>query len=197
MMMLSEISIQKAKDEWSEIALLHKEYIPEGFLSSLGISFLEKLYRTILSSKESFCYVAKSKDEVIGFVCATRSVRNLYLAFVLKYWWLGFTLISKFSWKFLETLLYPAKGKVDSDIEILSVVVSKEFQGKEVAKLLYQELFNELARGNTEKVSITVGEGLEASNKFQKKMGGEMVGKVQVHKNKPSYIYIFYIRKYV
>ncbi|NQV88100.1 MAG: GNAT family N-acetyltransferase [Parcubacteria group bacterium] len=197
MMMSNTVSVQQAKNEWSEIAQLHKEYIPKGFLSSLGIKFLERLYKIVLSEPNSFCFVAKSSDEVVGFVCATRSISNIYLKFIFRYWWLGFLMVPKFSWKFVETLFYPARKKNNSDVEILSVVVSKEFQGKGVAESLYQKLFRKLAQFNVDKVSVVVGEDLISSHKFHQRMGGQMSQKFKIHQNEFSYIYIFDVKKYI
>jgi ribosomal protein S18 acetylase RimI-like enzyme len=81
----------------SEIAELHVTAINEGFLSSLGVRFLRRLYARIATSRHGFLIVAHDGDEsnrqwgsedgpprVIGFVAGATSVRGLYREFLVK-----------------------------------------------------------------------------------------------------------------
>ncbi len=60
------MNIEKAKNIDSEhVALLHREYIKTGFLSSLGLPFLVLLYRTMSNSDNAFCLVAKDNNKIV------------------------------------------------------------------------------------------------------------------------------------
>ena len=51
-----------------EVAKLHEEGISTGFISSLGPSFVEQLYRGIMTCSSAFCLVALDQDHVLGFI---------------------------------------------------------------------------------------------------------------------------------
>ena len=75
----------------SEIAQLHVTAINEGFLSSLGVRFLRRLYARIATSRHGFLIVAHDGGEsddgpprVIGFVAGATSLGALYREFLVK-----------------------------------------------------------------------------------------------------------------
>src|ERR1039457_4244523 len=68
----------------SAAALLHGQLISEGFLSSLGSSFLRRLYRRILCASGSFLLVAEAGGSAIGFIAGSVDVGHLYRSFLLR-----------------------------------------------------------------------------------------------------------------
>lgn len=73
------------------IAALHAAAIEEGFLSSLGVRFLSRLYARILVSPHAFVLVRSKEDRasepgrgVMGFIAGSEEVGRLYREFVWR-----------------------------------------------------------------------------------------------------------------
>jgi ribosomal protein S18 acetylase RimI-like enzyme len=190
------------KQDIEKVARLHKRYISSGFLSSLGERFLEILYNYISRSEESFCIVAKHNGKVIGFISGTENVSKLYKGFIKENFLNAIVVLlpSLFNplklLKILETLFYPKKKKIVEqlpDAELLSIVVDENFQGKNVAFLLFNELIKEFKKRNIYTFKIIVGSKLKKAIKFYEKMGCEKVGEIEVHKGEISFVYIYHI----
>ena len=79
------MNIGKSKTgDYIQIAVFHQKYINTGFLSSLGVSFLKLIYKSITSSNQAFCFFAEENGEIIGFVSGTTNTRRFYEEFVKK-----------------------------------------------------------------------------------------------------------------
>ena len=62
-----------------QVAELHVQMIPYGFLSSMGVPFLSLLYECIDKSKNNFLNISLNKDgNVIGFVSGGSSYLEVY-----------------------------------------------------------------------------------------------------------------------
>ncbi|MFH0922129.1 MAG: GNAT family N-acetyltransferase [Fibrobacterota bacterium] len=137
------------KEDFSEIARLHAESIPMGFLSMLGKTFLSRLYKGIARHPESCVIVARDEHgRVAGFVSGTLSVRRCYRG-VLRKRFLSLCLLIVFKMfspanlkRAWETLRYPAKQEAGErlEAELLSIAVSDSVRGKGVGKKLVAEL---------------------------------------------------------
>lgn len=170
------------KEDFLDIARLHKESIPGGFLSSLGMTFLSRLYQGIARNPGSCVIVERGPDgKVAGFVCGALSVKKCYQQVLLRgFLSLGLPIalkllrpaVIKRVW---ETLRYPGKkpeNTASADAELLSIAVSDLARGQGVGKKLVCELekwFVDKGYRDAYKV-VTFAEDAR-SNGFYKKTG--------------------------
>ena len=192
-----EIIITKPRDrDFAAIAKLHQDSIEEGFLSTLGVSFLSVLYKGISEAPQSGVIVAIEGGCVLGFISYTSDISKCY-RWVISHRFLSLTLrlvpnifnLAVYK-KCFETLLYPFKHKAESSndgkaqkarAELLSVAVSDLARGKGIGKMLVtaiDEKFREL--GVSEYSVVTHGID-ERSNQFYVKCGFQLVRSFQNH----------------
>lgn len=188
------------KEEAAKIAEIHKKEIKKGFLSSLKLSFLTKLYRAIINSRFSFCIVAKEKGKVIGFVAGATNLDKLYLYFLRRYFFhSAFTLLPKaFSFqnlkKIFETLFLPHRGRKLPKAELLTIAIEKKFQRKGIGSKLLKKFVSEMKNRDMYQFKVIVGQNLKPAIKFYEKNGFEFLRKISIHRNQPSRVYIYQIK---
>lgn len=71
-------------DDARAAAALHHGQLADGFLATLGLPFLRRLYRRIIRWPGSFVVVAEIEGRVVGMSAATVSVGGLYRAFAVR-----------------------------------------------------------------------------------------------------------------
>ncbi len=182
----------------NQVAKLHKNLIKTGFLSQLGEKFLSVLYSSMVTSPNAFCIVAIENGRVIGFISGAISVRKFYKEFVSKnFFEILVLLIIKMIQnpivliRALETAMYSG-GKHSLEMpeaELLSVAVDKNYHGKGVSKVLFEELVKEFRRRGVKKFKVVVGEPLIRAQKYYEKLGGRFIGEIEVHKGTKSKVY--------
>ena len=138
--------------DYSSIAKLHRNSIRKGFLSSLGIPFLSRLYEAINRESGACVLVAENKNTIVGFIAGVADIRGLFKKILLKQWFyfmiplLHFICNGSIIKKMVETVLYGLKRDKSSQskdtctAELLSVVVRKELQGRGIGKKMVMEL---------------------------------------------------------
>ncbi len=188
---------QAIKKDAAKLAVLHKTEIPTGFISSLNIKVVKKLYETLIS--RAIVITISDEKSIIGFVSCTLKTKQLYITFfkrnffsVLPYFMLKVFSIS-FIKKVFETLRAPAKTrnqKGDDIPELLSIVIDHNQQAKGLGKLLLDRLEKELKTKNISKYKVVAGEKLMAANRFYQKYGFDFIRKTEIHKGEQSNIYI-------
>ena len=214
------ISLAEEKDILS-IAKIHKDEISKGFLSSLDISFLKRFYRALIKSKSSFCVVAKENSEVVGFIAGVSNMNTFYAYFLLHYFFQSFFIllpkIFSSMKKILESLLYPVRnspphrpfgrvsaGGVSNGVdpkkeqslpkaELLTIAVTKEFQGKGVGSLMLPVFIAEIKKRNINIFKVVVGEKLRPAIKFYEKNNFMFVKNITIHSNALSRVYVYKI----
>lgn len=184
---------------YRQVAILHSENIPSGFLSSLGVPFLELLYKAIDESGESVLLVYKSDNKVVGFVAASTGMRPIYVRLLRHSPTLVFVLLPKlFSVsnlkRMLELFLHQIKGKAivedSTKNELLSIAVDENHRRKNIAQSLYLELCGYFRLNGINQFSIVVGDELSGAHKFYRKMGARPVSSLSVHSGQCSTVYI-------
>ena len=182
------------------VALLHKEGIPSGFLSTLDTDLLSKLYITIID--EGLCFVYLSGDTPAGFVSCSMNSKALYRNIVFRNFFSLLPLMMRQVFKLsfikrsIESFLIPYKtAKVDNKAkddlpELLSIVVSKDIQAKGLGKELLDALENELKQRNVKSYKVLAGDNLVSANKFYLKNGFVLKEKLELHKGQISNIYV-------
>lgn len=173
-----------------EIAKIHKEEIREGFLSSLPLNFLEKLYASVI--KNDFCIVAKENNEIAGFIAGTTDIKKLYTYFSKRYFF--FSLLVLFPKilnikKIIEDIFYIKTEEIKP--ELLTIAVRGRFRGQGTAKKMFELFIPEMKNRGVKTFKVVVGDDLKPAINFYEKSGFVFLRNISVHHNKPSRIYIY------
>jgi GNAT superfamily N-acetyltransferase len=187
-----------SKDYYEQIAYIHQNEIGEGFLPTLGIKFLSKLYSRISRSEYTFLIAAFIDNEIVGFLAGSLDTRKFYKEFIIRdgLFFLPILLPQLLSLdailKVRETLLYPQKKEEVSlpNSEILNFCVSQKNQRKGVGKVIYKYAIEEFLRLNVNKVKIVTGCTQISAQSFYESFGASLATKTEIHKNVSSLIYI-------
>ena len=187
------------KEDAPAIAKIHQTEISGGFLSSLSPAFLERFYLALIQSPVSFCIVAKENDNVVGFVAGTTNLNAFYKYFLIRYFFQSFFILLPkiFSSlkKVVETLLYPQKGQSLPKAELLTIAITKEFQGKGVGGQMIQPFILEMKKRNISVFKVVVGESLAGAIAFYEKQGFTFLQNITIHGNASSRVYFYEIKK--
>ncbi|HLD70761.1 MAG TPA: GNAT family N-acetyltransferase [Negativicutes bacterium] len=182
-----------------QIANIHKEEIKKGFLSSLPMPFLTKIYAAIIESPAGFCVVAKENGVVVGLIAGTASVKQFYGFFLRKYFFYSvgvlFLRMARFSQlkKMVETLLYPVKETTSPEAELLTMAVAKKIQGQGIAGNMLKEFTRQMESKNIREFKVLVGEELAPAIRFYEKNGFVFLRNISIHDNKKTRIYVYHI----
>lgn len=194
------MQIRKANfDDCSSVAKLHKEYLNKSFLGTLGPDFLSLLYRSLVDFEKGILLVAESEGKVIGFVSGTIKTGEFYKYFIKRnYSGIVFVLLPRiFSIKIIKKIIETAKySKKDlgisvPDAELLSMAVADGFQGKGIAKQLFEKFIAEFHNKSMNGFKIIAGNELVKANKFYRKMGCEKISEIEIHNGDTSTVYTF------
>jgi len=189
---------------YEEVAKLHASGIDQGFLPSLGVSFLALLYEAIDSSDDAILLVEYGHGSVVGFVSGAPSLRPIYKALLRRPIRLISTLwpvlLSPVKlWRILELMVYAFWSfdeKTESaspalpDFELISISVSLDERRSGVALRLYEGLKKAAAEKGFDAFKIIVGDELDGAHKFYTRMGAVPIRKTSVHGDAASIIYV-------
>ena len=183
---------------YHKVARLHCEYINQGFLATLGPSFLALLYEAIDKDKDSVLIVKEVDGDVVGFVSGATSLRPIYIQLLRRPFSLFAALIgcflsvSKLS-KVIEILLISKNNPVLTGLpryELLTIVVNPLHQGQGYAEDLFESLCAYFSAINVMNFKIIVGGDLARAHAFYLKMGCTVAGEIEVHKGEDSLVYV-------
>lgn len=183
---------------FAEIAELHRAEIEGGFLSTLGIPILTRLYWTFAASPSAIVHVAVSESQVCGFICASLDTKAVYGDVLRK---IGISTALRvamkvISWsklkRMFETLAYPTKrsGQELPSSEILNFCVSRSHQRRGVGVALLESACQVLTKRGVRKVGIVTGAAQHQAQAFYEKVGAKVVGEVEVHEGAKSFQYV-------
>jgi ribosomal protein S18 acetylase RimI-like enzyme len=186
------------REVYRQVAQLHVANIDQGFLSSLGTSFLALLYEAIDTNESSVLLVARDGGRVVGFVAGTLGMLPIYRQLLRR--------APRLAWALLPALLSPRKllkiaeivfiGKKTQtiadlpDAELLSIVVDPAERGKGHADQLYGALIAAFAQRGLSRFRIVVGTSLHTAHRFYARQGAQAVGQVEVHAGQVSVMYV-------
>ncbi|HUT29786.1 MAG TPA: GNAT family N-acetyltransferase [Sedimentisphaerales bacterium] len=172
-----------------EVAALHVNGISTGFISSLGVDFVESLYEAIGRSTSSFGFVAEENGKVLGFVAFSSNLNKLYksiiltkgLSFAVRL--AGRMLSVRTIRKALETLFYPVSTRTENlpAAELLSIVIAEEARRKGLAVDLMRKGFAECVKRRISKVKVLVAADNRPANKLYLKCGFHLAGQIDSH----------------
>lgn len=192
-----------SKEEYRQIARIHKNGIFKGFLSTLSLGFLALLYEAIDQSTTSSLVVVRVKGKIVGFIAGSRDIRDVYRIMLRSSVRLIIALLPAFTspqkiFRIFETVMFSKKKcSIDCDLpseELLSISVLPECRGMGYADELFKSLVSEFKSRNIRRFKIVVGEALEPAHRFYKRMGARPVANVTVHKGIGSIVYVFLIK---
>ena len=186
------------KEDCLEIAKLHVQEIKSGFLLELGEKFLYYFYQAMINSQSTFLIVAEQDNSIIGFISGSFDLKKFYKEFAKKHnFRVLLILFKKFLnldslKKILETRKYAKREeKALPRPELISIVVSSQFQGQDIAKQLLFKFFSEMKNKGAKLIKVIVGEKLSPAIRFYEKNGFKFHSKAFIHKGTPSNIYIY------
>jgi ribosomal protein S18 acetylase RimI-like enzyme len=188
------------KKNCSEAAEIHLKEIKKGFLNKLGKNFLNIFYEAIAFSPFSFLIVAKDGNSAVGFISGCIESKKFYGYFVKKYFFSIFLVIflkilnPKIAIKILETIRY-SKGDKENipKAELLTIAVSEKFQGRGIARELFNGFLSEMRKRGVKEFKVVVGENLTKPVNFYEKQGFIFSSYIYLHKNMRSKIYTYKI----
>jgi ribosomal protein S18 acetylase RimI-like enzyme len=158
-------------------ARLHRNGIPTGFLSSLGLPFLRELYRAIPICSAGFGYVwAEGGPEILGFVACAQRTGQLYKQVLLRRGPFLLISVSRFLVRpaavrrMLQTLRYPAAAPSDLPAaEVLASAVARRARGRGVGRALLKAALAGLAARGCAAARVAVWDRNEGANAFYRR----------------------------
>ena len=134
---------------------LHFRNLPLSKYTIIGINAIKIFYFSILTSKNINLFVAKNKDsEIIGFLISSNkeiSISKLILLNLLKHKFLDINLILKLiNLDFLKKIIlfiiqpsFPLRYEKEKKYsQILSIIVDNEYQGRGIAKIMFNNFYD-------------------------------------------------------
>jgi ribosomal protein S18 acetylase RimI-like enzyme len=182
----------------ARLAELHATRITDGFLPSLGPAFLERLYRRIVRSTDSFAYVVTDgpDDRIVGFAAATADIGRLYRSFALRDGLVAGAVAAPRlirSWRrVLETIRYPAAEGADLPAaEILAVAVDAESAGRGIGRVVVDAATRRLADRGENAVKVVAGSDNTAALRLYESCGYTVRARVEVHEGVSSEVLVW------
>jgi GNAT superfamily N-acetyltransferase len=183
--------------DYKEIAELHKLCINQGFLSTLGESFLAFIYEAIDSDPHSILLVEKINDRVVGFLAGGQSMKYVYWQMFKRWPRLIFSLFPeiinvKKLIRIFELVWFSLKNKPYANKkmpELFSIAVLDAERNKGIAQRLYKTFALRLSQRGESAFYILVGDTLEAAHRFYIKAGAKPIAKVRIHNGNISTMY--------
>ncbi len=187
----AQITVRTMKlNEASEVAMLHHQGIPQGFLSKLGKGFMASMYEGITKSENSGVWVAVDEtDRVMGFIAGTLHVGRCYKSVLLRrglvmaYYALPSLFSTNALHQVIETIMYPKRETdtgplqaLEPTAELLSLAVAPEARGTGAATLLCNELEGNLQKwGLNGPYRVVTMADDPRSNSFYRKVGFQFI----------------------
>jgi ribosomal protein S18 acetylase RimI-like enzyme len=181
----------------ARLAQLHATRITEGFLPRLGPAFLDRLYRRIVRSTDSFAYVATDEDgRVVGFAAATTDIGRLYTSFAVHDGLVaGIVAAPRLlrSWRrVLETLRYPSGEGADLPAaEILAVAVEEAAGGRGIGKQVVDAATRRLEERGEHAVKVVTGSDNAVALRLYEGCGFAVQTRVEVHEGVSSEVLVW------
>ncbi|MFK8035749.1 MAG: GNAT family N-acetyltransferase [Hyphomicrobiales bacterium] len=185
---------------YKQVAQLHMAALSKGFLARLGPPFLALLYEKIDQTPAYHLITHEIDGRVVGFVSGGPGMGSIYRALLSSWPRLAISLIPnilipKKLWGVFELLQFKRRDENPHSprYELLSIAVSAENRGTDIAPLLYQSLSCEFRRAGVDEFKIVVGDTLERAQKFYMKMQARPSHKVEVHGGVSSTVFLAHL----
>jgi glycosyltransferase involved in cell wall biosynthesis/GNAT superfamily N-acetyltransferase len=190
------LEIRRAtKRDTAVIARLHADSIDTGFLRTLGVGFLRKLYSSMLDYDGATILVATDPYGPVAFVAGVSEVRAFYRHFAASNG-LGAgvsaapRLIRPSSWrKVWDTATYDGDHQ-ETGAELLSMAVAGPYRRRGLGRSLSKKLLDELAGTGILRVKVVVGADNIQARKVYEAVGFIEADAIEVHKGEKSLVLV-------
>lgn len=187
------------KKDLDKVVFIHQNAFPDSFLTTLGYNFLKTYYSILLSDCETTFVGYYIKDDLAGF-CSVANTSNGYNKRLIKYnffqfTWLGLILLFSNPNSIVRLKNNLDKKSSENDngdySEIMSIAVSKKYQGKGIGKKMLFFIEKKLKENNFNKISLTTDYyDNELAIKFYKKNGYKVLSDFYTYPNRKMYRFI-------
>jgi len=191
--------------ETTRVAELHADRISEGFLATLGPTFLRLLYRRAVRSPDAFVLVATGcerpgneqpgDEPVVGFVAGTGDLKRFYRSFLARDGVVAGIaaaprLLRSFG-RVVETLRYPASTDALPSAEILAVAVDGRCTGQGIGHRLVDAATNEFEARGVPAVKVVAGSRNQPALRLYESCGFARRSTIAVHGDAPSEVLVW------
>ena len=178
------------------VATLHCDRITEGFLPTLGVRFLDRLYRRVIVAPDGFVYVACDESgAVLGFCATVLDVGALYKRFIVRDGVIAGLQAAPTvlrSWRrVLETLRYPSHSGDLPDAEVLAVAVAAAASGRGIGGAVLAASKSELVARSVKAVKVVAGSHNEGALALYRSGGFRVVEEIEVHEGVRSSVLVW------
>jgi ribosomal protein S18 acetylase RimI-like enzyme len=182
-------------EDATRLAHLHTERISEGFLASLGPTFLASLYRRVARSDNAFAVVAEDERDVITFCAAAENVRRFYAEFMTRDGVIAglrsAPRLIRAVPHVLETLRYPSTTGALPQAEILAVVADQRIAGQGYASRVLHYALEELTRRGCETAKVVAGADNSSALRLYERCGFATTQSISIHDDIPSEVLVW------
>jgi ribosomal protein S18 acetylase RimI-like enzyme len=187
------------------VAELHAERISEGFLATLGPTFLRLLYRRAVRSPDAFVLVATGcalpgsaqpgDKPVVGFIAGAHDLKRFYRSFLARDGVVAAAaaaprLLRSFA-RVVETLRYPASTDELPTAEILAVAVDGRCTGQGIGHRLVHAATNEFDARGAPAVKVVAGSRNQPALRLYEGCGFARRRTIAVHGDAPSEVLVW------
>lgn len=177
------------------IAQLHAARINEGFLTSLGVPFLRRLYRRVLRSPDAFIIVEDHEHDVVGFAAGVADLGALYRRFMVHDGPLAALraaprLVRAIP-RVLETMRYPTTTADLPDAEILALAVAADHAGRGIGRQLVDAATTAFRDRGIDAAKVVTTSDNPAALAMYRACGFVSTVKVEVHAGRESEVLVW------
>ncbi|MGH2722679.1 MAG: GNAT family N-acetyltransferase [Actinomycetota bacterium] len=182
------------------LARLHREGLAEAFLSVLGERFLRRVYVALARDPRSPVVVAEAGGRVVGFVAGTTSSRAFSRRFLLRHGVPAAVAAGRRLFRpnvlgrLRESATYPGRTDAFPDAELLFVAVADGWRSRGLGGELVRRTLRELAARGAVEAKAFVAAGNEGANRFYRRSGFRLAGRVTVHGGEVSNLWVISCR---
>jgi glycosyltransferase involved in cell wall biosynthesis/ribosomal protein S18 acetylase RimI-like enzyme len=195
------VAIRRARrSDAVAIGRLHMENISTGFLSSLGLRFLTRLYRSMIAWPQAVVLVADAGAGPVGFVAGVADTGAFYKGFIVRSGlpaaWAALPALLRSSGfrKAWETLRYSDEevgAGAEVKAELLSMAVDPPFRSQSLGHRLGMGLLASPVIIEGGAVKVVVGASNPVAIGAYQKMGFKDAGTTEIHATETSRVLIW------
>jgi len=189
-------------EEVAAVAALHRSLLPDSFLSTLGVAFLDLLYRRVLRQPGSLLLVARSDGRVVGFIAGTEDTSGFYRSFVRHEGLPAAVATARRAirhpstgMRMAETVWYGRTSSVSGvelpRAELLSMGVVPEERGRGTASRLVMALQDGWRCAGVLRARVVVPLDNSAAIATYERAGFASAGRLDVHGDRPSQVMVW------
>lgn len=191
------VSIRRARrSDAPAMARIHRDALPDAFLSVLGERFLRRLYVALATDPSGLALVAENGRGVLGFASGAPSVAAFYRRFLLRHGvGAGLAALPRLLdpgvvRRLRETAAHPARTASLPPAELLSIAVEPGERSSGIGARLARGILDGLAARGADEVKVVVGAGNEGANRFYERLGFRPAVRMAVHGEESSNVWV-------